>query len=309
MNQSKTVLLLFFITIIFASSCQKEAESNLTLFSEQIPQDSALIFGEGIISKENFEFAITFSPEMDELFYTSRKPEGANEIITMQYKNGQWSNPSPVFFKAEVGWDFEPHINPTGDKLYFGSIRPHLDTLKPRALYQWYAEKSDHGWSTPKPIEKNFEDRFMMYLTTSKNGNLYFTSQEEEDEMEDGGIYYSINENGQYNKVKKLGDEVNFDGKWIAHPYIAPDESYLIYDGESESGFGENDLYISFNQNGNWTKAVNMGPKVNTPLTEMCASVSPDGQYLFFHRGDDETGDIYWIDFIRLKKDLLSQSK
>ncbi|MEQ8927389.1 MAG: hypothetical protein RLO81_16330 [Fulvivirga sp.] len=309
MNQSKSILLVCLITLIITSACQEAPKSNLTLFSDKVPQDSALIFGEGIISKENFEFAITFSPEMDELFYTSRKPEGDNEILTMQFKDGKWTDPAPVFFKAEVGWDFEPHINPAGDKLYFGSIRPHLDTLKPKGLYQWYSDKTQNGWSEPKPIEKNFEDRFMMYLTTTKNGNLYFTSQEEEDEMEDGGIYFSINENGQNTTVEKLSEAINFSGKWIAHPYIAPDESYLIYDGESESGLGENDLFISFKQNGKWTKAQNMGPKVNTPLTEMCASVSPDGQYLFFHRGDDETGDIYWIDFIRLKKDLLAHTE
>jgi len=39
----------------------------------------------------------------------------------------------------------------------------------------------------------------------------------------------------------------------------------------------------------------------------MTASVSPDGKYLFFHRGGGKkgSGNIYWVDFIQIKKELL----
>lgn len=144
-----------------------------------------------------------------------------------------------------------------------------------------------------------------MYLTSSTTGNLYITSMEKNAKMEDGGVYYSKAEGEDYKEVSRMGNAINFRGKWIAHPYIAPDESYIIYDGK-ESGFGENDLYISFNVNGSWSKAYNLGPEINTELTEMCASVSPDGKYLFFYRGDDESGNIYWIDFRPIKERMLN---
>jgi len=35
-------------------------------------------------------------------------------------------------------------------------------------------------------------------------------------------------------------------GKYNAHPFIAPDEAYIIWDGERDSGYGDTDLYISF---------------------------------------------------------------
>lgn len=69
--------------------------------------------------------------------------------------------------------------------------------------------------------------------------------------------------------------------KMIAQSYIAPDESYMIFDGERPSGFGDSDLYISFKRNDSWTEAYNLGPKINTGQTEMAASVSPHGRYLF----------------------------
>ena len=57
-----------------------------------------------------------------------------------------------------------------------------------------------------------------------------------------------------------------------------------------------------------------MGDKINTPLYEQHARVTPDGKYLFFWKGDVKTredgsryavGSPYWVDFIQLKKELL----
>ena len=301
--------LFVFLTLLSVyTSCQDSEKSNLILLSNQIPTDTALIFGQGIISTDNYEFAITFNLEMDELYFTRRKPEEDNEIYTIKLVDGKWSEPELAFFSTNKGWDFEPHINPKGNRLYFGSTRPLSDTLKSSGLHQWYSEKNENGWSKPIPMEKPFVDRFVMYLTSSENGNLYFTSGEKGDKPEDWVIYNSINEAGQYRSVKRMGNKINFSGKYIAHPYIAPDESYIIYDGESHSGYGDNDLYISFNKNGAWTEAHNLGPEINTDQTEMCPSVSPDGRYLFFHRGGDDKGDIYWIDFRPIKENILKNN-
>jgi Tol biopolymer transport system component len=304
-------ILLPTLLVAFLTSCQDSQKSNLELFSDQLPTDSALIFAPGIISTDAFEFAITFSPEMDEMFFTRRKPEADNEIYTMKWVDGRWSEPEVAFFKAEKGWDFEPHINPTGDRLYFGSLRPLPDSTTGTGLHQWYCEKTEGGWSQPAPLTDPFLDRIAMYLTAAENGNLYYTSWMREDgEIKDNGIYNSINEDGNYSRMNKLGKEVNQNElKSIAHPYIAPDESYIIFDGKNDSsGYGSCDLYISFNNNGTWTEAQNLGPLVNSELCEFTASVSPDGQYLFFHRGmvsdDEETGNIYWIAFDTIKEQL-----
>ena len=61
------------LSLVFITSCQDSEKSNLTLLSNQIPTDTALIFGKGIVSTNNFEFAITFNPEMDELYFTTKK--------------------------------------------------------------------------------------------------------------------------------------------------------------------------------------------------------------------------------------------
>ena len=84
---------------------------------------------------------------------------------------------------------------------------------------------------------------------------------------------------------------------WIAHPFIAPDESYLIWDAEQEGVYGA-DIYISFRQpNGSWGEAIGMGDTINTADHEQGASLTPDGKYLLFWRGVEkyrEDGTKYW---------------
>ena len=52
---------------------------------------------------------------------------------------------------------------------------------------------------------------------------------------------------GKREEPTLLGKNINI-GKWTAHPFIAADDSYLIWDSEREGGYGKSDLYISFKQ-------------------------------------------------------------
>ena len=78
-----------------------------------------------------------------------------------------------------------------------------------------------------------------------------------------------------------------------ADPYIAPDESYIIFSSVRAGGLGEGDLYISFNQKGKWTAPRSLGPTVNTSDYEYTPLVSPDKKHFFFSRG---WGDIYQVE-------------
>lgn len=133
-------------------------------------------------------------------------------------------------------------------------------------------EKTDHGWGEPKFLDAPVNNGFAMCVTSAKNGNLYYTGVD--------GLYRSIYKNGKYSEPQKLKDE-NDEYFFGAHPFIAPDESYLIFD----SGPG---LMISFQtKDGTRTNAKKMGI-----IPNMCPSVSPDGKYLFFARH----GNIVWVD-------------
>jgi hypothetical protein len=139
-----------------------------------------------------------------------------------------------------------------------------------------------------------------MRLSASSKGTYYFDEVGTEG---DGSIRYSRLVNGIREEPKLTGKEIN-NGTWLAHPFIAPDESYIIFDGKKEGGYGDSDLYISYRQqDGSWGKAINLGDKINTEAWEASASVTPDGKYLFFNRmispptkESPPNVDIYWVD-------------
>lgn len=318
-----SIFLTLLLTLIL-ESCSENNKSNLTLLDNQIPTDEPLVFAPGIISiDDHVSSSITFSPDMDELFFNRRKSGESHNIYTMKLIDGEWSKPKPALFSTNKEYlDFHSRFNPKGDRLYFGSTRPINDTIKtsnnPRGLHQWYIEKDGNdSWSEPILMQKPFLDIFIMCTTPSKNDNLYFTSGKGPG-AEDEGIYYAINQNGKYISIERMGDVINANGKWIAHPYIAPDESYILYDSEKISEPDNGDIFISFNIDGTWTESYTLGSKVNTKLSESTATVSPDGKYLFFSRGEEKTSDdvstyweskTYWVDFIKLKKEILDNIK
>lgn len=309
-----------FLTLLFVFiSCQDNEKSNLTLLSSQIPTDTPLVFAPDIISIDNHASgSMTFSPDMTELVFNHRKAGEIPNIYTMKLTDGKWSKPKQAPFSTNKHLDFHPRFTSNGNRLYFGSTRPIDDTLTTsntrRRLHQWYVEKNENGdWSEPILMGQPFLDIYIMGAIPSENGNLYFTSGTRVG-ADDEGIYYSINQDGQYTSIKKMDDVINTNGRFIAHPYIAPDESYLIYDSEKSTEPNNNDLFISFNQNGSWTKSYSLGPKINTKLSEGAATVSPDGKYLFFSRNEEKVREdgstywvskIYWMDFIKLKKEIL----
>ncbi|MEM7549458.1 MAG: alpha/beta hydrolase-fold protein [Bacteroidota bacterium] len=295
--------------------------SKLTLLSRPIPTDTPLVFAPDLISiNDHASASITFSPDMTELFFNHRKAGESYNLYTMKLTNGRWSEPEPAFFSIKKEYlDFHPRFSPKGDRLYFGSTRPVNDTIKKlntrRRLHQWYVEKNENGgdWSEPILMGQPFVDAYMMGAVPSENGNLYFTSGKGAG-ADDEGIYYAINQNGRYASIESMGDVINTNGKWIAHPYIAPDESYLIYDSEKATEPDNGDLFISFNQNGTWSESYSLGDQINTEMSEGAATVSPDGKYLFFRRSEEKVREdgstywiskIYWVDFTKLKKEVL----
>ena len=136
------------------------------------------------------------------------------------------------------------------------------------------------------------EDWGIMRLSASAKGTYVF-----DDARSNDVIRISRLKDGKREEPKLLGKNIN-TGKWTAHPFIAPDESYLIWDSERDNGYGKSDLYISFRQqDGSWGTAINMGAKINTDGTENGAYVSPDGKYLFFNSPISKNNSgIYWVD-------------
>ncbi len=143
--------------------------------------------------------------------------------------------------------------------------------------------RTENGWAAPERIDFGEEFKYRCsHPSLATNGNLYFQAPPVGDGSAD--IYFSRYENGRYSKPEKLSSTVN--SKYHdCHPYIAPDESYLIFDCNisTDSSIGGEDLNICFrDRNCEWMEAQNLGKKVNSKYDDRRPFVTFDGKYFFF---------------------------
>ncbi|MEL6557350.1 MAG: hypothetical protein AAFQ94_04150 [Bacteroidota bacterium] len=217
----------------------------------------------GIVSTENFvEAHYQYTPDMKEFYFSRRGGHyKKTTMYVMQFQEGQWSNPTEL-------------TNDPGQ--YRRKVSP---------------EKADQ-WKVLK--EAPFADIPIREFSVSSKGTYYFYTLNTKGE---GYIGYSGLVDGKYNKPQKLPNGIN-KGIWIAHPFVAPDESYLMWDAETPGKYGA-DLYISFRQpDGTWGDGISMGDQINTTSYEQGISLTPDGKYLLFWRGDEKKkadGSTYWV--------------
>jgi hypothetical protein len=147
----------------------------------------------------------------------------------------------------------------------------------------WMVTRNGPDWGEPKNIGSpvNTDGMEAQPFFSSEN-RLYFGRMD--------GIYCSQYSDGKFSEPVKLNDDI-FQGR-VRGLCISPDNKVLIMHSDKPGGYGGWDLYVSFkDKNGSWLKMVNMGSGINTNLPEANATFSPDGNYIFFSRGDD----IYWV--------------
>ncbi len=245
------------------------------------PLPEPKVFGEGLISTGDMELNAAFTPDGKTLYFTKRTPAPQLWfILASRFQAGKWSVPEMAEFSGQYS-DFDPFVTPDGQHLFFCSIRP-VDGQRKTDFDIWVVDKTATGWSAPRQLEAPINTQAQEYYpSVAANGTLYFSSNREGGKGR-GDIYRARWAEGKYSAPENLGEQINtqfFEGD----PYIAPDESYLIFVSYGRpDGAGDGDLYISFQRAGAWTKAVNLGAPFNSSALDFCPIVSPDGKYFFF---------------------------
>lgn len=158
-----------------------------------------------------------------------------------------------------------------------------------------FMTRTEDGWSEPRSLPEPFDTLPIMRLSSSESGTYYFDEFRQDFT---GSIRFSRKVNGRYEEPELIGPTIN-TGKSF-HPFIAPDESYIIFDSKRDDGYGDSDLYISYRQSdGSWGDAINLGERINTDAWEAAASITSDGKYMFFSRNmgseNYENVDIFWV--------------
>jgi len=297
-------------------------------YDVQEPLSEPRIFADGIISTGDYDTHPAFSPDGKTLYFVKMAPDLSKwTIFVSYYESGRWKEPQIAPFSGQY-WDADPYFTKDGNTLFFISNRPVKEGDPQKGDFDiWKVEKQKNAWNQPvrlgSPINSEASE---YYPTVDDNGAMYFGSRRKGGK---GGadIYVSRPENGEYKTAENLGESINTPGNEF-EPFIAFDDSYLIFMATPSESLEEADFYISYNQQGNWTKALKLPAPFNSDATEFSPKVTRDSKYFFFsstrnkynskfinaettagmikriRESGNGLGDIYQVDFAALQNAL-----
>ncbi|MDW8334923.1 MAG: hypothetical protein RMM53_11965, partial [Bacteroidia bacterium] len=188
--------------------------------------------------------------------------------------------------------EYAPFMHPREKVLIFSSRRnedipnPNMDYMTNEDLYYTEEDRIHGGWTHVKPFPASIntiynEGSACLSLT---GDTLYFVRCGAPSGLGNCDIYRAIYHPGKHDWVQivNLGPNVNSEA-WDSHPALSPDGKSLYFASNRAGGFGRTDLYVSRrDENGNWQKAQNLGPIINTIEDEVSPFMHPINNTLYF---------------------------
>lgn len=216
-----------------------------------------------------------------------------SQFLADAYRNQAPFNPRVLLGVSSREDEFLPYISPDGRDCYY------LRTIPERDGYSFYAKSN---------VKKNLRLCVSHWKdTTFSEGDVLdvpFNQQQGEGGVTltaDGRtLYYSVLNrtsrdyanvdvfgsrlvNGRWSPLFSAGPNVNGDRSWDSQPSITPDGQYLYFASNRPGGLGGMDIWRCRRlPNGDWSRAENLGPSVNTPGNEKCPFIHADGKTLYF---------------------------
>jgi len=295
----KEYYILIVVFTVFLSACntekQKSNDSNSPTiespyFGQKPPGLIPEIFAPDIISVDGrYEHGISFSPKLDEVYFSANKKDEDPSIYFSKLEDKKWTNPKKAnFTKGKKVGEMHPFVNPNGDKIYFTAHDEFTLPHHKESIKTWYVNRLEISWSNAIQLDSPVNDDFVFYSNQAKNGDLFYTN------VSKFKMYYAPNKNGKFPEVHEV--EIEFG----IHGFISPSQDFLVVNARNKEDDQrkDSDIYVYFKKkDGTWSKPINLGNEVNSNFGETCPSITPDGKYLFFSRYNEEDGlsNFYWV--------------
>jgi outer membrane protein OmpA-like peptidoglycan-associated protein len=177
--------------------------------------------------------------------------------------------------------EYSPLVSSDGNTMIFTSNRPTDGSNALSKFEDIYISKKVNGeWTQPTKISPNinieFNDAAASLSPDGKTLVLYY-------EYGGGDIYVSKAEGEGWTKPIALNKNINGPMSWETSAFLTEDGKHLYFSSNREGGYGNLDIYVSeMDQTGDWGKANNIGPVINTSGKEDSPALDPDGTVLYF---------------------------
>jgi len=290
-SYNSTVVILVF-TLFFNSCNTKKNESKdrdsptieSPYFGQKPPGLTPEVFAPGVISiNGRSEHGISFSPDLDEVYFSANKKDEETAIYFSKLKGNKWTPVKRANFTHGVKREeLYPFVSLDDKRIYFTALDSIFSDEK-----IWYVNRLEDSWSDAIQLDSPLNDDLVFYINQAKNGDLFYTS------ISKGKMYYAPNKNGEFPEVQEV--ELEFGH----HGFISPSQEYLLLHTQNKENEQRKDadIYVCFKEkDGTWTKPISFGNEVNSNVNEGGPSITPDGKYMFFGRDqEDGTANLYWV--------------
>lgn len=183
--------------------------------------------------------------------------------------------------------DYVPLISADGKTLYFSRKRykGNIGNTEKQDAYV-SKMKEDGSWGLAYNIGapiNNSGHNSIISVSTDENVLLINNTYKEDGSPDGSGISRSVRTENGWTLPKKV-EIINYENqnRYVNYTFSA-DEKYMIVACETNTSYGDQDLYISFKQDdGTYSEPVNMGSTINTFGTEMSPFLAPDNKTLYY---------------------------
>jgi len=182
----------------------------------------------------------------------------------------------------------DDQIGETFFELYYSEVDPNGIPQKPESFSIRINSERHEG-----PVSFNREENMMYFTRTNLNRGVQKANSKGKVGMK---IYRANRGLFDWEGVEEL--PFNRDEYSCMHPSLSPDGNMLYFSSNRPGGEGGWDIWVAFNQNGQWSEPVNMGPKINTRGSESFPFIHESGTLFFTsdgHKGYGEL-DLFMID-------------
>ncbi len=212
--------------------------------------------------------------------------------------NSPYSDYSPVLSADEstLIYTRRKQVSTNGDKL---SNDSYYDDIV-------ISYKKENGkWTSPKSISQ--------YINTIGNeGSINLSADgqtlivyQDLGSGNGGDLYYSNWDGKEWSTLQSFGSDINTQ-YWEPHACVSSDNNTLYFVSDRPGGYGGRDIYRCVKlPNGNWSKAYNVGPTINTKYDEDGPFLHPDGKtFIFSSNGHKSMGgfDIFFSTILNEKQ-------
>ncbi|MFI5172676.1 MAG: tetratricopeptide repeat protein, partial [Chitinophagales bacterium] len=187
--------------------------------------------------------------------------------------------------------EYFPSLSVDGSTMVMTRRIPDMITVGPGDLRKidqedFYISHFENGeWTPAENMGEPINDKLNQGAQSiSADGRfLFYTSC---DDIENGygscDLYYSYKVGDQWTNPENCGNIIN-TSDWESQPSISADGRYLFFSSARPGSLGSYDLWMAtMGEDGYWEEAQNLGPDINTPYSEQCPFIHPDGTTLYF---------------------------